>query len=130
MRPKDIGTIGENYVVDLLRRVWPEANRHQTNQPGNDVINIPFPCEIRRRATWEVPAWARSLSQRHGRVWSLALVPRDRRAATAPPTLLVLPIDFALEVLEAWDWAKWSGWTPGADRSSDFPSMNDGGVIL
>lgn len=117
-KSKAIGTEGENYVVEQFRRVWPEANRHQTNKPGNDIINVPFPVEVRRRATWEVPAWARSLAALHGRIWALALVPRDRRLASAPPTLLVLPIEFALEVLEGWDWARWSGWSRGAPRQA------------
>jgi len=103
-KSKRVGTQGENYVVDKYKRVFgPLVDRAPTNNPGDDLNAIvPIPTEIRRRDRWEPQAWARAQQEKFGDVWSIVMLPRDRRLKTAPPDVIVFPLEFGLDLLDAY----------------------------
>lgn len=97
---KKAGTEGENWwMTNLVSRLWPNADRAKTNNPGNDVHGAPLPIEIKRRKTWLIPAWTRYLRELHGKHWMLLVSPRDKRRKDAAPDLVILPIETAYEIL-------------------------------
>jgi hypothetical protein len=100
--PKQKGTKFENELLAHLQQVWPDADRAKTNNPSNDFAGIPFPVEAKHRKTWQIPAWCRALVNvsSDGR-WALVAAAGDRRKADAQPTVMVLPLDFGMELLEA-----------------------------
>lgn len=99
---KRAGTEGENWWLEKLRPIWPDIDRAKTNNPGNDFHGAPFPIEVKRTKTWLIPKWTRYLRDLHeGGQWALLVSPRDRRLKSSPPDIVVLPAEFALELLES-----------------------------
>ena len=68
------GTKFENELLLKLRQVWPEADRAKANNKSNDLSD-------------------------DGR-WALITAHGDRRSATAPPTVMVLPLEFGINLLK------------------------------
>lgn len=100
---KRTGTEGENYIRDTyLTRIWPKATRDRSNAPSSDYLNTDVPIEAKRQATLLIPAWTRQLQTRHGNLWALFAVPRDRRKKDAHPDLMVVNAEFGTELLLAW----------------------------
>ena len=100
--PKAKGTKFENELLVRLQQVWPDADRAKTNNPSNDFAGIPFPVEAKHRKTWQIPAWCRALVHvATDHRWVLVAAAGDRRKADAQPTVMVLPLDFGIELLEA-----------------------------
>lgn len=97
---KRAGTQGENWWLEKLQAVWPDVDRAKANNPGNDFHGAPFPIEAKRTKTWLIPKWTRYLSDLHGTRWALLVSPRDRRLKSAPPDVVVLPADFAMELFK------------------------------
>lgn len=103
-KSKARGTSFENKVVAYLRPIFgPEVDRAKANNPASDIYGTPFTVECKKRARWDIPAWART-QKGHGRTrWALFVAPSDSRPITAPPEVVVLPVPFALELLAAWN---------------------------
>ena len=95
------GTKFENELLLKLRLVWPEADRAKANNKSNDFHGVPFPVEAKHRKSWAIPAWCRALQEvsDDGR-WALVAAAGDRRAANAPPTVMVLPLEFGIDLLK------------------------------
>ena len=100
---KRAGTEGENWWLEKLQGIWPSVDRAKTNNPGNDFHGAPFPIEAKRTKTWLIPKWTRYLTELHGDWWLLCVSPRDRRLKTAPPDIVVMPVEVAVELLVTWD---------------------------
>mgnify|MGYP003151741500 CR=1 FL=1 len=98
---KSKGTKFENELLLQLQKVWPEADRAKANNKSNDFHGVPFPVEAKHRKSWAIPAWCRALESvsDDGR-WALVAAAGDRRSATAPPTIMVLPLEFGIELLK------------------------------
>ena len=98
------GTRFENEVLELLRRVWPSADRAKAGNPSNDFHGIPFPVEAKHRKRWEIPKWVGGLRQVAGGDdrWALVVASGDRRSEGGS-TVVVFDINFAMELLGCWE---------------------------
>lgn len=98
------GTKFENELLVSLRSIWPGTDRAKAGNQSNDFHGPPFPIEAKHRKRWDIPAWVKALKVVAGgdRRWALICAPGDRRLVTAPPTVMVVPLEFGLELLEAW----------------------------
>lgn len=103
---KRAGTEGENWWLEKLRLIWPDIDRAKTNNPGNDFHGQPpgLAIEAKRTKSWLIPKWTRYLTDLHGDRWALVVSPRDRRLKSAPPDIVVLPADLAIELFHSADW--------------------------
>ena len=99
------GTKFENEVLDLLRTVWPDADRAKAGNESNDFHGIPLPVEAKHRKRWDIPKWCRMLRAvaGDGERWALVAAPGDRRSSQAPPTIMVVPLPFGIELLDQWE---------------------------
>ena len=98
------GTRFENEVLELLREVWPSADRAKAGNPSNDFHGIPFPVEAKHRKRWEIPKWVGGLRQVAGGddMWALVVASGDRRTEGGS-TVVVVDISFAMELLGLWE---------------------------
>lgn len=99
-KSKRIGTEGENWVRDRLRRFWPTVDRG-ANKPGHDIVGAPLPVEVKRQANLRIPEWTRYLQDLHGDRWLLFVLPRDARLKGSHPPLMVLPAEYGFDMLES-----------------------------
>lgn len=99
------GTRFENEVLEALQTVWPAADRAKAGNPSNDFHGCPIPVEAKHRKRWDIPAWCRALKAvaGDGERWALVAAPGDRRTLEAPPTIMVVPFNFGVELLGHWE---------------------------
>lgn len=114
--PKDKGRTHENRVVEWLQPIFPNAARDGTNSMSQDIYGVPFPVEVKHRKSWDLKGWLRKLKDAasdHDRYpfqpegydrWVLFARDDARKATTtAIGDAVVLPREFALELLEVWE---------------------------
>ncbi len=99
------GTRFENELLTYLQTVWPFCDRAKANNESNDFHGIPFPVEAKHRKRWDIPRWCRALQAvaGDGERWALVAAPGDRRSSEAPPTVMVVPLPFGIELLDHWE---------------------------
>lgn len=103
-KSRRIGTEGENWWLEhLVGQVWPGSDRSSAGTPSNDYHGPPIPVEAKRRKVLEIPKWTRTLTALYGNRWLLLCSPRDRRRVDRHPDLVVMPVEFAREVLAVWE---------------------------
>lgn len=98
------GTRGENYFLERLRTVWPTVERAPLKgvHDRGDYVNVPFPIEAKCTAKPLFQQWVRTLRfKAAGERWAL-LWKGDRRTSDGAP-VVVIDIDFALELFELWE---------------------------
>lgn len=100
---KSKGTSFENEVVELLRPIWPQADRAKAGNPSCDVIGVPIPVEAKHRKAWDLKGWVRKIravAPTHR--WAIFAADGDRRKAESVGTLMVIDAQFGAELLAHW----------------------------
>lgn len=96
---KKKGTTYENEVLEQLQKIWPTVTRSAAGTESNDFTG-PFPIEAKKRRVWNVREWVRKLERVSEGRWMLFIAEGDRRRADAVGDVVVLPVGFALELLD------------------------------
>ena len=97
--PKQKGTKYETSLLSrFLVRVWPNIRRAEAGNKSNDFTG-PFPIEAKKRKTWQIPSWTRTLDEMSPGLWMLMCGPGDSRKADAPPEITVMPTEMAIRLL-------------------------------
>lgn len=101
------GTRYENEVLDLVREIWPDADRAKTNNPTCDIVGTDLNAlECKHRKTWSIPEWVRKIREK-GPQWALFIGDGDRRRASSAGDIVVFSREFAIELLDLWaDWQR------------------------
>lgn len=107
-KPRQKGTRGEVYFAERLRRIWPAIERAplKGTRDAGDYVNVSLPVEAKNTAKPLFLAWARRLKvivtrdQLPNR-WVLCWK-GDARTVDGE-ALMVVPLDFGLELLELWE---------------------------
>lgn len=106
-KPRAIGTQYENDVLEMLRMIWPTADRAALKgiNDAGDFINVPLIVEAKKRNTtkaWRIAEWIRVVkhkAQIAGKQWILVFA-ADRRSF--PGDYVVMDRSFAAILLYCW----------------------------
>ena len=98
------GTRFENEILLHLQQIWPGADRAKSGNFSNDYHGVPIPIEAKFRKRWDILEWVGKLkTAAGGHKWALMLASGDRRISGKNATLMIVDVDFGMELLGCWE---------------------------
>lgn len=110
-RPREKGTRYEVALLAKLRKAFgPQVERAPLKgiRDAGDYVGVPLPIEAKNTKTLLIPEWARRLNT-IDQTWGLFWSGGDKRRSDSPGSLLIVPADFGLYLLQLYANAEGSG---------------------